>query len=176
MNDIRSAWVSGFKTSHSCSPSVSHQMPEKTFVWDLSGGVRRDKTWRTSAQTVKKSSLLTGNRTGFENFLAVTSHWTFSYTCNKARTNKQTVQQTTAEAPEGMLCNKHCSEQKFYFQGWGVNCGFFPFSVQKLSEFLSSEEIGEEHDKSSELRSADNHSKYQAVVSKAVSLPVKWLQ
>uniref|UniRef100_A0A8C3Y730 ATP binding cassette subfamily C member 8 n=1 Tax=Catharus ustulatus TaxID=91951 RepID=A0A8C3Y730_CATUS len=30
-------------------------------------------------------------------------------------------------------------------------------SVQKLSEFLSSEEIGEEHDKSSELRSADNH-------------------
>lgn len=53
---------------------------------------------------------------------------------------------------------------------------FFPFSVQKLSEFLSSEEIGEEHDKSSELRSADNHSKYQAVVSKAVSLPVKWLQ
>lgn len=54
--------------------------------------------------------------------------------------------------------------------------GFFPFSVQKLSEFLSSEEIGEEHDKSSELRSADNHSKYQAVVSKAVSLPVKWLQ
>ena len=45
---------------------------------------------------------------------------------------------------------------------------FFPFSVQKLSEFLSSEEIGEEHDKSSELRSADNHSKYQAVVSNAV--------
>uniref|UniRef100_A0A8C4V4F7 ATP binding cassette subfamily C member 8 n=1 Tax=Falco tinnunculus TaxID=100819 RepID=A0A8C4V4F7_FALTI len=38
-------------------------------------------------------------------------------------------------------------------------------SVQKLSEFLSSEEIGEEHDKSSELRSGDNHSKYQAVVS-----------
>uniref|UniRef100_A0A8C3Y675 ATP binding cassette subfamily C member 8 n=1 Tax=Catharus ustulatus TaxID=91951 RepID=A0A8C3Y675_CATUS len=45
-------------------------------------------------------------------------------------------------------------------------------SVQKLSEFLSSEEIGEEHDKSSELRSADNHSKYQAVVSRAVSLPI----
>uniref|UniRef100_A0A672TIA2 ATP binding cassette subfamily C member 8 n=1 Tax=Strigops habroptila TaxID=2489341 RepID=A0A672TIA2_STRHB len=42
-------------------------------------------------------------------------------------------------------------------------------SVQKLSEFLSSEEIGEEHDKSSELRSADNHSKYQAVVSNAKS-------
>uniref|UniRef100_A0A8C0FGW7 ATP binding cassette subfamily C member 8 n=1 Tax=Bubo bubo TaxID=30461 RepID=A0A8C0FGW7_BUBBB len=42
-------------------------------------------------------------------------------------------------------------------------------SVQKLSEFLSSEEIGEEHDKSSELRSADNHSKYQAVVSNAIT-------
>lgn len=53
--------------------------------------------------------------------------------------------------------------------------GFFFLSVQKLSEFLSSEEIGEEHDKSSELRSADNHSKYQAVVSNAVSLQVKWL-
>ncbi|GAB0189957.1 ATP-binding cassette sub-family C member 8 [Grus japonensis] len=38
-------------------------------------------------------------------------------------------------------------------------------SVQKLSEFLSSEEIGEEHDKPSELRSADNHSKYQAVIT-----------
>nr|XP_005308748.1 ATP-binding cassette sub-family C member 8 isoform X10 [Chrysemys picta bellii] len=34
-------------------------------------------------------------------------------------------------------------------------------SVQKLSEFLSSEEIGEEHDKCSEPRCADNHSKYQ---------------
>ncbi|XP_074811025.1 ATP-binding cassette sub-family C member 8 isoform X9 [Natator depressus] len=34
-------------------------------------------------------------------------------------------------------------------------------SVQKLSEFLSSEEIGEEHDKCSESRNADNHSKYQ---------------
>ncbi|XP_029894768.1 ATP-binding cassette sub-family C member 8 isoform X4 [Aquila chrysaetos chrysaetos] len=42
-------------------------------------------------------------------------------------------------------------------------------SVQKLSEFLSSEEIGEEHDKSSELRSADNHSKYQAVPLKVVN-------
>uniref|UniRef100_A0A663M4K8 ATP binding cassette subfamily C member 8 n=1 Tax=Athene cunicularia TaxID=194338 RepID=A0A663M4K8_ATHCN len=46
-------------------------------------------------------------------------------------------------------------------------------SVQKLSEFLSSEEIGEEHDKSSELRSADNHSKYQAVVSNAKCLMSK---
>ncbi|XP_010226248.1 PREDICTED: ATP-binding cassette sub-family C member 8, partial [Tinamus guttatus] len=42
-------------------------------------------------------------------------------------------------------------------------------SVQKLSEFLSSEEIGEEHDKCSELRSADNHSKYQAVPLKVVN-------
>ncbi|KFV70861.1 ATP-binding cassette sub-family C member 8, partial [Dryobates pubescens] len=42
-------------------------------------------------------------------------------------------------------------------------------SVQKLSEFLSSEEIGEEHDKSSELRSTDNHSKYQAVPLKVVN-------
>lgn len=42
----------------------------------------------------------------------------------------------------------------------------FPFhSVQKLSEFLSSEEIGEEQDKCSEPRNKDNHSKYQAVVS-----------
>uniref|UniRef100_A0A8C3KTC7 ATP binding cassette subfamily C member 8 n=1 Tax=Chrysolophus pictus TaxID=9089 RepID=A0A8C3KTC7_CHRPC len=38
----------------------------------------------------------------------------------------------------------------------------FPFSVQKLSEFLSSDEI-EEHDKCPELRSADAQSKYQAV-------------
>ncbi|XP_039392197.1 ATP-binding cassette sub-family C member 8 isoform X3 [Mauremys reevesii] len=38
-------------------------------------------------------------------------------------------------------------------------------SVQKLSEFLSSEEIGEEHDKCSEPRSADNHSKYQVVIT-----------
>ncbi|KAJ6665038.1 hypothetical protein lerEdw1_005269 [Lerista edwardsae] len=38
-------------------------------------------------------------------------------------------------------------------------------SVQKLSEFLSSEEIGEEQDKCSEPRSKDNHSKYQAVVT-----------
>ncbi|KAF7245603.1 ATP-binding cassette sub-family C member 9 [Varanus komodoensis] len=37
-------------------------------------------------------------------------------------------------------------------------------SVQKLSEFLSSEEI-EEHDKCSEPRCKDNHSKYQAVVT-----------
>ncbi|KAI6068140.1 ATP-binding cassette sub-family C member 8 [Aix galericulata] len=42
-------------------------------------------------------------------------------------------------------------------------------SVQKLSEFLSSEEIGEEHDKCPELRSADNHSKYQAVPLKVVN-------
>ncbi|KAK2535711.1 hypothetical protein Q9233_003437 [Columba guinea] len=42
-------------------------------------------------------------------------------------------------------------------------------SVQKLSEFLSSEEIGEEHDKSSELISTDNHSKYQAVPLKVVN-------
>uniref|UniRef100_A0A8C3JBI8 ATP binding cassette subfamily C member 8 n=1 Tax=Calidris pygmaea TaxID=425635 RepID=A0A8C3JBI8_9CHAR len=42
-------------------------------------------------------------------------------------------------------------------------------SVQKLSEFLSSEEIGEEHDKSSEIRSADHHSKYQAVPLKVVN-------
>ncbi|KAM9147081.1 ATP-binding cassette sub-family C member 8 isoform 6-T6 [Pangshura tecta] len=38
-------------------------------------------------------------------------------------------------------------------------------SVQKLSEFLSSEEIGEEHDKCSEPRSAENHSKYQVVIT-----------
>nr|XP_005308747.1 ATP-binding cassette sub-family C member 8 isoform X8 [Chrysemys picta bellii] len=38
-------------------------------------------------------------------------------------------------------------------------------SVQKLSEFLSSEEIGEEHDKCSEPRCADNHSKYQVVIT-----------
>ncbi|EMP38269.1 ATP-binding cassette sub-family C member 8 [Chelonia mydas] len=38
-------------------------------------------------------------------------------------------------------------------------------SVQKLSEFLSSEEIGEEHDKCSESRNADNHSKYQVVIT-----------
>ncbi|KAH0620929.1 hypothetical protein JD844_021844 [Phrynosoma platyrhinos] len=36
-------------------------------------------------------------------------------------------------------------------------------SVQKLSEFLSSEEIGEEHDRCSEPRCKDNHSKYQAL-------------
>ncbi|KFP13086.1 ATP-binding cassette sub-family C member 8, partial [Egretta garzetta] len=42
-------------------------------------------------------------------------------------------------------------------------------SVQKLSEFLSSEEIGEEHDKSAELGSADNHSKYQAVPLKVIN-------
>ncbi|XP_039392196.1 ATP-binding cassette sub-family C member 8 isoform X2 [Mauremys reevesii] len=42
-------------------------------------------------------------------------------------------------------------------------------SVQKLSEFLSSEEIGEEHDKCSEPRSADNHSKYQVVPLKVVN-------
>ncbi|XP_074853851.1 ATP-binding cassette sub-family C member 8 isoform X9 [Carettochelys insculpta] len=34
-------------------------------------------------------------------------------------------------------------------------------SVQKLGEFLSSEEIGEEQDKCSAQRNADNHSKYQ---------------
>lgn len=72
------------------------------------------------------------------------------------------------EILKGMFYNKHCSEQKFCIPGWGVIPFFFPFSVQKLSEFLSSEEIGEEHDKSSELRSADNHSKYQAVVSNDV--------
>ncbi|XP_074811024.1 ATP-binding cassette sub-family C member 8 isoform X8 [Natator depressus] len=38
-------------------------------------------------------------------------------------------------------------------------------SVQKLSEFLSSEEIGEEHDKCSESRNADNHSKYQVITN-----------
>ncbi|XP_034626078.1 ATP-binding cassette sub-family C member 8 isoform X5 [Trachemys scripta elegans] len=38
-------------------------------------------------------------------------------------------------------------------------------SVQKLSEFLSSEEIGEEHDKCSEPRCADNHSKYQVITN-----------
>ncbi|KAM9147082.1 ATP-binding cassette sub-family C member 8 isoform 7-T7 [Pangshura tecta] len=38
-------------------------------------------------------------------------------------------------------------------------------SVQKLSEFLSSEEIGEEHDKCSEPRSAENHSKYQVITN-----------
>lgn len=98
----------------------------------------------------------------------------FSYTCNQRRTNE--------------LCNRHqmkykgCSVinialNKSFASKVEVSLWvFFPFSVQKLSEFLSSEEIGEEHDKSSELRSADNHSKYQAVVSKAVSLPVKWLQ
>ncbi|XP_003214789.3 ATP-binding cassette sub-family C member 8 isoform X1 [Anolis carolinensis] len=42
-------------------------------------------------------------------------------------------------------------------------------SVQKLSEFLSSEEIGEEHDKCSEPRCKDNHSKYQAVPLKVVN-------
>ncbi|XP_067396777.1 ATP-binding cassette sub-family C member 8 isoform X3 [Emydura macquarii macquarii] len=42
-------------------------------------------------------------------------------------------------------------------------------SVQKLSEFLSSEEIGEEQDKCSEPRSADNHSKYQVVPLKVVN-------
>ncbi|KAJ7344412.1 hypothetical protein JRQ81_000362 [Phrynocephalus forsythii] len=36
-------------------------------------------------------------------------------------------------------------------------------SVQKLSEFLSSEEIGEEHDKCSEPRCEDNYNKYQAL-------------
>uniref|UniRef100_A0A8C3KXV7 ATP binding cassette subfamily C member 8 n=1 Tax=Chrysolophus pictus TaxID=9089 RepID=A0A8C3KXV7_CHRPC len=44
----------------------------------------------------------------------------------------------------------------------------FPFSVQKLSEFLSSDEI-EEHDKCPELRSADAQSKYQAVVSNNIT-------
>ncbi|XP_019407573.1 PREDICTED: ATP-binding cassette sub-family C member 8 isoform X1 [Crocodylus porosus] len=42
-------------------------------------------------------------------------------------------------------------------------------SVQKLSEFLASEEIGEEHDKCSEQRNAGNHSKYQAVPLKVVN-------
>ncbi|XP_019375211.1 PREDICTED: ATP-binding cassette sub-family C member 8 isoform X2 [Gavialis gangeticus] len=42
-------------------------------------------------------------------------------------------------------------------------------SVQKLSEFLASEEIGEEHDKCSEQRNAVNHSKYQAVPLKVVN-------
>uniref|UniRef100_A0A803YJ51 ATP binding cassette subfamily C member 8 n=1 Tax=Meleagris gallopavo TaxID=9103 RepID=A0A803YJ51_MELGA len=41
-------------------------------------------------------------------------------------------------------------------------------SVQKLSEFLSSDEI-EEHDKCPELRSADAQSKYQAVVSNNIT-------
>ncbi|XP_074853849.1 ATP-binding cassette sub-family C member 8 isoform X7 [Carettochelys insculpta] len=38
-------------------------------------------------------------------------------------------------------------------------------SVQKLGEFLSSEEIGEEQDKCSAQRNADNHSKYQVVIT-----------
>ncbi|XP_061466228.1 ATP-binding cassette sub-family C member 8 isoform X3 [Rhineura floridana] len=42
-------------------------------------------------------------------------------------------------------------------------------SVQKLSEFLSSEEIGEEHDKCSEPRCNDNHSKYQVLPLKVVN-------
>ncbi|XP_042302448.1 ATP-binding cassette sub-family C member 8 [Sceloporus undulatus] len=42
-------------------------------------------------------------------------------------------------------------------------------SVQKLSEFLSSEEIGEEHDRCSEPKCKDNHSKYQAVPLKVVN-------
>ncbi|XP_053139112.1 ATP-binding cassette sub-family C member 8 isoform X2 [Hemicordylus capensis] len=42
-------------------------------------------------------------------------------------------------------------------------------SVQKLSEFLSSEEIGEEHDKCSEPRCKESHSKYQAVPLKVVN-------
>ncbi|XP_075784195.1 ATP-binding cassette sub-family C member 8 isoform X3 [Pelodiscus sinensis] len=42
-------------------------------------------------------------------------------------------------------------------------------SVQKLSEFLSSEEIGEEYDKCPVPRSADNHSKYQVVPLKVVN-------
>lgn len=50
----------------------------------------------------------------------------------------------------------------------GSSCNsVFPLSVQKLSEFLSSDEI-EEHDKCPELRSADAQSKYQAVVSNNV--------
>ncbi|KAM6464847.1 ATP-binding cassette sub-family C member 8 isoform 3-T3 [Liasis olivaceus] len=42
-------------------------------------------------------------------------------------------------------------------------------SVQKLSEFLSSEEIAEEHDKYSEPWSQDNHSKYQVLTLKVVN-------
>ncbi|KAG8125744.1 hypothetical protein E2320_020917 [Naja naja] len=42
-------------------------------------------------------------------------------------------------------------------------------SVQKLNEFLSSEEIAEEHDKCSEPRSSDNHSKYQILTLKVVN-------
>ncbi|XP_074853852.1 ATP-binding cassette sub-family C member 8 isoform X10 [Carettochelys insculpta] len=42
-------------------------------------------------------------------------------------------------------------------------------SVQKLGEFLSSEEIGEEQDKCSAQRNADNHSKYQVVPLKVVN-------
>ncbi|XP_074853850.1 ATP-binding cassette sub-family C member 8 isoform X8 [Carettochelys insculpta] len=38
-------------------------------------------------------------------------------------------------------------------------------SVQKLGEFLSSEEIGEEQDKCSAQRNADNHSKYQVITN-----------
>uniref|UniRef100_A0A8D0C814 ATP binding cassette subfamily C member 8 n=1 Tax=Salvator merianae TaxID=96440 RepID=A0A8D0C814_SALMN len=42
-------------------------------------------------------------------------------------------------------------------------------SVQKLGEFLSSEEIGEEHEKCSESSSKGNQSKYQAVPLKVVN-------
>uniref|UniRef100_A0A6J0UD00 ATP-binding cassette sub-family C member 8 isoform X1 n=1 Tax=Pogona vitticeps TaxID=103695 RepID=A0A6J0UD00_9SAUR len=42
-------------------------------------------------------------------------------------------------------------------------------SVQKLSEFLSSEEIGEEHDRCSEPRHEDNHNKYQALPLRVVN-------
>ncbi|KAM3856909.1 ATP-binding cassette sub-family C member 8 [Vipera latastei] len=42
-------------------------------------------------------------------------------------------------------------------------------SVQKLSEFLSSEEIAEEYDKCPEPRNLDNHSKYQLLTLKVVN-------
>ncbi|XP_064423358.1 ATP-binding cassette sub-family C member 8 isoform X2 [Latimeria chalumnae] len=42
-------------------------------------------------------------------------------------------------------------------------------SVQKLSEFFSSEEIGEDHDKVSVPINVDNHNKYQAVPLKVVN-------
>ncbi|KAK9410050.1 ATP-binding cassette sub-family C member 8 [Crotalus adamanteus] len=42
-------------------------------------------------------------------------------------------------------------------------------SVQKLSEFLSSEEIAEEYDKCPEPKNPDNHSKYQVLTLKVVN-------
>lgn len=68
------------------------------------------------------------------------------------------------EVQEGMLV----AVDKSVVLNQSSSCNsVFPFSVQKLSEFLSSDEI-EEHDKCPELRSADAQSKYQAVVSNNV--------